>query len=33
MAELLTLWVALVMGILYLFFNAFPLTFERNHDL
>ncbi|KAJ9104069.1 hypothetical protein QFC20_004646 [Naganishia adeliensis] len=31
MAELLTLWVALVLGVLYLFFNAFPLTFERNH--
>lgn len=33
MAVLLTIWVALVMGILYLFFNAFPITFMGKHGL
>lgn len=33
MAVLLTIWVALVLGILYLFFNAFPLTFMGKHGL
>lgn len=33
MAVLLNLWTALILGILYLFFNAFPLVFKRNHGL
>lgn len=31
MAVSLNLWTALLLGILYLFFNAYPLVFEGNH--
>jgi hypothetical protein len=33
MALLLSLWTALLLGILYLFFNAIPLVFRGNHGL
>lgn len=33
MAVLLNLWTALLLGILYLFFNAFPITFMGEHGL
>jgi hypothetical protein len=33
MAVLLNLWTALLLGILYLFFNAFPITFMGKHGL
>jgi hypothetical protein len=31
MALLLNLWTALLLGILYLTFQAFPIIFETNH--
>jgi hypothetical protein len=33
MAVLLNLWTATLLGILYLFFNAFPITFMGEHGL
>jgi hypothetical protein len=33
MAVLLNLWTSLMLGILYLFFNAFPIVFGGIHGL